>query len=188
MKMRRYALCVVLLLVSMLVLLGGCSSHAPVHLDYAADRWAKPCRSELALSAFTDAREEKRLIVKGDEVLATDKDVAEWVTDALERELEARRVAVHPFEKDSPFAPEFALSGRILEAQMVVDGVEHRMDMSMQVVLRRGESVVLDKTYNGQWQRKDLPTRGTMQEMLSAALVDVLSNVLADVCERLQAS
>ncbi|GAB6177733.1 hypothetical protein JCM16814_26240 [Desulfobaculum senezii] len=174
-----------LVTVAAMLLLAGCAGSGPVRLGYDADRWSPKCEGVVGLHGFEDARPTSAFVLKDGKALETDKDVAQWVTQALCDELEARSFTVTQDAPDSPFAPEVNIGGEVLRAVLDVDGVHHTMQMTLHVVVQRGKEVVLDKTYAGQWDRQDLPTRGTIEEMASSALVDMLSSVMADIHETL---
>ncbi|NJB68782.1 hypothetical protein GGQ74_002455 [Desulfobaculum xiamenense] len=169
-----------------LFVVAGCASRGMVSLWYDPDRWATACPAEVSVVPLADARGQSWLVMRDGVEQSTDRQVSEWMTDALRAELAARGMTVTNGGADSPFAADTVLSGEILRASMAVNRMEHKLDFEVRIVLRRGEGTVLDKTYTGSFEATQLPTGEKASAMLESGLSDLYANVMRDVCARLQ--
>jgi len=166
------------LTVAALLTLSACGGDNRVTLLYSPVGGAGHCDATVGVAPITDARADKMLGHNETVDLRPEgRQVDQWVRDAVVWEFEARGCKAAPLDKMP--AADFTIHGEVDKANLVIDGMDHTLDLVLSLRLLEGDRLVLKKTYTGRWEKKILvPSREKSQDMFNAALGELLSGAV----------
>ncbi len=174
---------ILVLLVLFSAFSSGCAPRqGGVNLYYSPSSWEKQCHAAIAVQSFADVRG-KNEIGRNQYVqfFPTTGSLAEYVTGAVRKELSARGCTPENVNPDSPFAPAETLEGNILQAYLTQNGWDHRLDLKISIRVVRDGVNVLDKIYEGTYERTTNPGMTAVENLFNQGMSDMLSRMGNDV-------
>lgn len=165
-----------------LLLLCGCAAReCGVNLVYSPISKGLDCANKITVLKFKDARGGLELgSTMKSELYPVNRTVEEWITYAVASEIEALGCLVErEVSPDSPFPPDFTVTGEIYRVYLVRDFWSYSLEISLHVEVRRGGAdgeYAFRKNYKGEWRKRTFGVGESESDILAAALGELLGD------------
>lgn len=178
---------VVVCFLAALLGLAGCGpKDNRITLDYTPVGSPGSCAQAAGVVPFVDVRVDKML--GHNESVAFrpyGRGVAQWVQEAMIAELSASGCPAGLVQGQEQ--PRYVISGEVHTARLVTEGVNHSLDLNVELTLMEGERMVLKKTYAGHWEQMIFPaSREKSEALFASSLSELLVNAAAEFIAAMQ--
>ena len=167
----------------------GCASKATIDLRYhTVGVNIPPCTKSIAVVSFEDKRDSIAVGQKKDgQFLYGQPFVAEWISQALVKELKMSGCDAAYHEKSADFGTDYVITGEIKETFLRQESISNfAANMKLKIVIHKGKTKVLGKEYSSTLSKSTVPTSGAYSEVLSELLQGMMREVVPDVRENLK--
>ncbi len=175
-------------LLAVLVLSTACATSNQVPLVYQPVALEAPaCGSRLAVVKFKDERAKPQIGHNTDKDLFYPQgDVAVWLTEALQRQLEAAGCGVEYHDREYAFDTDAVVTGQLLEVYTSQSSVTNYVTaLRFRVVLKKDGREAFIKTYEGKFENTVLVASSTNRtKLLQSALQDMMHQVVPDIIKQ----
>lgn len=172
-------------LLAVLFLGTACATSNLVPLTYQPVALEAPaCASSIAVVKFEDQRAKPQIGHNTDNQLFYPQgEVAVWLSEALQRQLEAAGCRVEYHGKEYPFDTDAVVTGQLLEAYTSQSSVtNYTTTLRMRLVMKKDGRETFIKNYEGKFENTVLvSSRGNRTKLLEGALQDMMRQVVPDV-------
>ena len=179
-------------LLAVLVLGSACATSNQVPLVYQPVALEAPaCAGRLAVVKFSDNRAKPQIGHNTDNQLFYPQgDVAVWLTEALQRQLEAAGCRVEYHDKEYAFDTDAVVSGQLVEAYTSQSSVTNYVTtMRFRVVMKKDGRESFIKNYEGKFENTVLvASRSNRTKLMQSALQDMMRQVVPDIIKQAKAS
>ncbi|MFO7597891.1 MAG: hypothetical protein R6W92_16295 [Desulfocurvibacter africanus] len=175
-------------LLAVLVLGSACATSNQVPLVYQPVALEAPaCAGRLAVVKFSDNRAKPQIGHNTDNQLFYPQgDVAVWLTEALQRQLEAAGCRVEYHDKEYAFDTDAVVSGQLVEAFRPSFFIT---TLRFRVVMKKDGREAFIKNYEGKFENTVLvASRSNRTKLLQSALQDMMRQVVPDIIKQAKAN
>lgn len=179
-------------LFALLALTTACATSNQVPLVYQPVALEAPaCAASIAVVKFDDQRAKPQIGHNTDnELFYAQGDVATWLSEALQRQLETAGCRVEYHGKEYPFDTDAVVTGQLLDAYTSQSSVTNfTTTLRFRVVMKKDGRETFIKNYEGSFQNTVLvASRSNRTQLLQSALQDMMRQVVPDVVAQAQAN
>lgn len=179
-------------LLAALAMASACATSNQVPLVYQPVALEAPaCAGSIAVVKFSDQRAKPQVGHNTDnELFYAQGDVATWLSEALQRQLEAAGCRVEYHDKEYPFDTDAVVSGQLLDVYTSQSSVtNYTTTMRFRVVVKKDGRETFIKNYEGSFQNTVLvASRSNRTQLLQSALQDMMRQVVPDLVTQIKGS